>query len=342
MPSAFVPLPNGGFRSLPKRFRISQPPLNLARKTSLLNNLGHLLPHRIIPLFIDLQGPTSRANNHSGFLYNLARGMIRSAQNQRNLALPPLSRESLEVDPFTRFDEWLDEVEIALDESTALLALDEFEAFDQALIDGRYDESAVLGMFRNLIQHRNQFKVLFSGSHALSEFQRWSSYLINAQVLHLSNLNPAEARQLIEHPIEKFSLRYQPQACERVLALTKGHPYLVQRLCAEIIFLTNEQPPNQRRLVTLEDVELAIPEALSSGSMFFSDIEQNQLTAEAREIVRDLAKRGEGYVVGSNVLKDRSEIGETAIALLLQRELIQKTDAGYQIQIELIRRWFLD
>ena len=74
----------------------------------------------------------------------------------------------------------------------------------------------------------------------------------------------------------------------------------------------------------------------------FSDIEQNQLTAEAREIVRDLAKRGEGYVVGSNVLKDRSEIGETAIALLLQRELIQKTDAGYQIQIELIRRWFLD
>ena len=44
-------------------------------KTSLLNNLGRLLPSTIVPLFIDLQGPASRASDHAGLLYNLARAM---------------------------------------------------------------------------------------------------------------------------------------------------------------------------------------------------------------------------------------------------------------------------
>ncbi|EDN68540.1 conserved hypothetical protein, membrane [Beggiatoa sp. PS] len=36
-------------------------------KTSLLNNLGKLLPWQIIPLFVDLQGPTSLAKDLAGF-----------------------------------------------------------------------------------------------------------------------------------------------------------------------------------------------------------------------------------------------------------------------------------
>jgi hypothetical protein len=78
-------------------------------KTSLLNNLGRLLPSSIIPLFVDLQGPASRASDHAGFLYNIARGMVDSARRQRSLELFPLTREALVSDPFTEFDEWLEE-----------------------------------------------------------------------------------------------------------------------------------------------------------------------------------------------------------------------------------------
>jgi len=59
-------------------------------KTSLLNNLGRLLPSTIVPLFVDLQGLASQSSDHVGLLYNLARGMAESAQRQRGLALPPL------------------------------------------------------------------------------------------------------------------------------------------------------------------------------------------------------------------------------------------------------------
>ncbi|WP_346293524.1 ATP-binding protein, partial [Sphaerothrix gracilis] len=310
-------------------------------KTSLLNNLGRLLPNSIVPLFVDLQGPASRASDHAGFLYNLAKGMADSAQRDRRLTLPALSRAALADDPFTRFDEWLDEVEITLEDDTALLALDEFEVLDQVLVEGRFSETMVLGMLRNLIQHRPRFKVLLSGSHTLEEFQRWSSYLINAQVLHLSYLKESEARQLIEHPVKDFALRYEPEASQRVLDLTRGHPFLVQLLCAEIVVLKNEQDPSDRRLATLADVEAAIPEALDSGSMFFSDIECNQVSPEALAVLRHIAAQGEGSTTSQeDLVQQFSDISETALPLLLRRELIEITPTGHRFQVELIRRWF--
>ena len=265
-------------------------------KTSLLNNLGRLLPNSIVPLFVDLQGPAAQASDHAGFLYNLARGMVDSAQRERGLALPPLERESLTADPFTRFDEWLDQVEAALGRNTALLSLDEFEALDRALTQGRFNDADVLGMLRNLIQHRPRFKVLLAGSHTLEELERWAGYLINVQVVHISYLKEDEARKLVEQPVTDFALRYEPDASQRVLDLTRCHPFLVQLLCGEIVALKNEQEVAVRRLARLADVEAAATEALSHGSFFFADIERNQVDADSLAILRTLAVQGRrGY-----------------------------------------------
>jgi len=324
-----------------------QPPLLLygqrrVGKTSLLNNLGRLLPSTIIPLFVDLQGPASRASDEAGFLYNLARGMRQSAQRQRDLTLPPLSREQLAADPFSCFDEWLDEVELALGDNLALLMLDEFEALEQVLAKDRFDEAIVLGMLRHLIQHRTQFKVLLSGSHTLDEFQRWSSYLINVQVIHIGYLREAEARQLIESPVRDFALRYEPAASQRVLDVTRGHPFLVQLLCAEIVALKNEQPPAQRRLATLADVAMAVPEALAHGSFFFADIGQNQVGEVGTAVLQAIAAQGEGAVVSREWLA--GIVGgdglDAALRALVQRELLETAGDGCRFQIELIRRWF--
>ncbi|MDH3675163.1 MAG: ATP-binding protein, partial [Anaerolineae bacterium] len=317
-------------------------------KTSLLNNLGRLLPTTIVPLFVDLQG-ASRAKDQAGLLYSIARDMNKSAGQRRNLSLPPLSRQEVAVDPFTRFDEWLDEVEYVLADqglNTALLALDEFETLDSAIAKGRYDEDDVLGMLRHLIQHRSSFKVLLAGSHHLDEFQRWASYLINVQFVHISYLPEAESRQLIERPVEGFPLRYQPQASRRVLDLTRGHPFLIQLLCAEIVAAKNEQAPAVRRLASLADVEAAVPEALISGSFFFADIERNQVDATGRALLRTLAACGEGSAIDAASLADKARLTDTVevaqtIRNMLRRELIEQVDDGYRFQVELIRRWFM-
>ena len=310
-------------------------------KTSLLNNLGRLLPNSIIPMFVDLQGPVSSASDYAGFLYNIARSMANSAQRQSAFTLPSLDRETLQDDPFTRFDEWLDEVEQALQQNIALLALDEFEALDNAITKGRFDEEDVLGMLRHLIQHRPRFKVLLAGSHTIEEFQRWASYLINVQVVHISYLKQPEARQLIEQPVKDFTLRYEPKAVERVLQLTRCHPFLIQLLCAEIIALKNEQDPSIRRLATLADVEAAVPEALSTGSFVFADIQNNQVDAAGLAMLRFFAARGDGGIVSRTAILQHFPDEYNVLDLLLQRELIEKFGDGYRFQVELIRRWFV-
>jgi hypothetical protein len=316
-------------------------------KTSLLNNLGRLLPSTIVPLFVDLQGPASRAHDDVGFLYNMARAVRRSAQRQRNLVLPELTRPMLAIDPFTQFEEWLDDLEIALAENMALLMLDEFEVLENALAKGRFDEEAVLGMLRHLIQHRPRFKVLLSGSHTLDEFQRLSSYLINVQVVRIGYLSEDEARQLIEFPVKDFALRYEPAAAQRVIDLTRGHPFLVQLLCAEIVALKNEQLPAVRRSARLIDVEEAVPKALDHGSFFFADVKQNQVDESGAALLRTLA-----FLAEETAAVSRENLVDSVAAFLpsteltpvltrlRQRELVEQQNGAFRFQVELIRRWF--
>jgi len=316
-------------------------------KTSLLRNLGRLLPSTIVPLFVDGQ-KTALASDYPDFLYNIGREMEKSAEQQRGLNLPPLNHEMLATNPFTCFNEWLDEVEQMLKAqgfNIALLALDEFEVLDTVLTKGRFDETDVLSMLRHMIQHRPLFKVMLAGSHTLEEFQRWASYLINMQVVRIDYLEGDEARQLVERPVKSFSLSYEPKASSRVLELTRGHPALVQLLCYEIVALKNEQDSSVRRLACLADVEAAVSRALDSGSFFFADIQQNQINEAGLALLRLIAAHGEGAVVSRDALV-RHRQGESydeldpTLAMLLRRDLIETVNGGYRFQVELIRRWF--
>ena len=121
--------------------------------------------------FVDLQGPATQANDHVGFLYGLARGMADSAQRERGLSCCRRWSESLTADPFTRFDEWLNEVEGTLGQKTALLSLDEFEALDRALTQGRFSDADVLGMLRNLIHTARASRCCWP---ALTRCRSWS------------------------------------------------------------------------------------------------------------------------------------------------------------------------
>jgi len=316
-------------------------------KTSLLRNLGRLLPQTIVPLFVDGQR-IALASDYADLLYNLAREMTRSADQQRNLILPELDYATLAAKPFTSFDEWLDKVEQRLESQayqTALLTLDEFEMLDAALAKGRFDQTDLLSTLRHMVQHRPRFKVMLAGSHPLEEFQRWASYLINVQVVKIGYLVEEEARQLIQEPTKNFGLDYRPEASQRILELTRGHPALVQLLCCELLNLKNEQLRNgtndRKPIAGVKDVEAAIPRALESGSFFFADIQRNQINEAGRNLLQYVAAYGEGAVVSRNALTHQcqAELDET-LTLLLQRDLIEPAGIGFRFQVELIRRWF--
>jgi hypothetical protein len=346
----FVPRPNVDSRIKSLLNDRSSPPLLLygqrrTGKTSLLKNLVSRLPDNFIMLFVDCQGTLSGAQNQISFFYNLGRAMIRAAKKSYpDLTLPPLTEETVRTDPVTRFDEWLDDIEDVIGNKTILLALDEFITLDNAFNDGRLPLSTILGLFRNLIQNRRQFRLLFSGTHTFEELQHWANYLINVQAVHLNYLLEEEARLLIEHPVKNFPLHYAQNATQRVMQITHNQPALVQLLCGEIVQMKEGQTVDKRLHVQIEDVESAIPIALQSGSFFFADIEQNQIDDNGRLLLHLIASKGEGTFVSQEFLLTQLPTTNLAKTLnhLLQRELIEENEnkKSYRFQIELVRRWF--
>jgi len=311
-------------------------------KTSLLIFLNELLPPNYVPLFIDFQGPVSSAKNYAGFLYGISRAMIRSAKNNRQLELPPLSRETLQDDPFIVFDEWLDSVEECVEERHFLLTFDEFEALESVFQEGRLDRKLVLGMFRHIILHRSRFKILIAGAYRLHDFPEWANYLIDAESVRLTYLQEHEAIDLIEKPV-KNAFRFSPNATQRILTVTHCHPALIQLLCKEILFVKQEQGFRLRKVIQTKDVEDAIPKALESGRNYFVHIAQ--ISAAEKEILYQLAAQGEGAVLSQAALVEKLGVQnplDKSLSNLSQSDLIELTPMGYRFQVEFIRRWFLN
>ena len=309
-------------------------------KTSLLRNLGRLLPSSVVLLFVDGEG-IAGASNFGDFLFGVTQAMVRSAEHHRGLRLPRANYAMCQARPFGYFNDWLDELESAMTAQgygTALLALDEFESLDTIRDQGRFEARDVLRTLRHLVQHRPRFKVLLAGSHTLEDFRHWATYLINVQVIKISYLHPSDTIALIERPIEHFPLCYAPAASQLIASLTRGHPHLVQLLCYEVVELKNRRAVDQRRLVTPADVEDAVALALQTGDFFFSDL-ANQVGNAGVELLYFLAGQPGG--AGRETLA--AALGaplDATLDLLLRRDIIELVDGRYRFQVELIRRWF--
>lgn len=88
-------------------------------------------------------------------------------------------------------------------------------------------------------------------------------------------------------------------------------------------------------------MEAAGRAAKSSGSFFFADIENNQISKLGAEVLHFMAARGEGAIIDRSALSRQfpSDLDST-LSQLLRRELIEEAGNGYRFQVESIRRWF--
>jgi hypothetical protein len=333
---------------LTKRLRQQPAPVLLygARfmgKSSFLNNLGRLLPADILPLTVDLQSVVSAAEDHSAFYHSLVRSMINAARRQRQYALPPLSREALADDPVAAFDEWLDEIEVMLEDGLALLALDAPEALDDVVALGRLRAETTVEALWRLVESRPRFRLLLASSHFMHELGHWRTCVPQMQALHLGYLSERETRQLIEQPVPDFALRYEPDAERVVVALTRGHPTLTQLLCHTIVAVKNEGLPTQRLMVTQADVQYAASVVVEHGGFYFSEVERI-IGERARAMLHHLARRGPEATLSRQELSQQIAFHLDETLTLLERHgLIEAADdsgAAYRFQVELMRRWF--
>lgn len=327
----------------------NRPPLHLygqrrMGKTSLLLNLDHYLPSSMICVFLDGQALGGYRNIRTVFEYIIEETRSK-AYRQHGLKLPAIQLTGDTANNYAQISSWVDTVEKILSSQNLFLLtmLDEFEALGPAIEDPGLKSKEFMGLGRFIIQHRPHFKSLFVGSHTLDEVGIWSPFLFNAQVVKVGRLDPDETLQLIEKPVKNFNLKYEPGASRRILTLTSGHPHLVQSICFELVMLKNEQPSDQRFLVTLGDVEEAARRSLVSISFFFVDVRGNQINPETTAMLDYLADMGENAVMphGEWAALFPSNF-DGNLALAQKRDLVEPVNGGYKFQVEMIRRWFAE
>jgi hypothetical protein len=309
-------------------------------KSSTLKQLPIQLGPQIIPATVDLQS-LGAVETASSLLYLIAREVTRSARQERRLNLPELTREQIGKDPFSAFQEWLENVEQKLgDYYWVLLAIDEFEALGEMLSSGRIDER-VFQTLRGLIQHHPRITVLISGAHTLEELPPlWSNYLINTKMLKVGPLADSDARELIVHPIENFPLTYDEDAVSFLLKETGCHPNWLQFTCREIVENMNNKDRFHASKADVESAINKVPHVLAGD---FKDLwEGHDSNDLMRSVLKFVATAKDGSVDENQLLKQFSKQGaelQKTLTYLSRRDFLVNENGRYKFVSMLLRRW---
>jgi hypothetical protein len=287
-------------------------------------------------VYIDVQRPAHTAND-GAFFYAIAQAIQRDAQTYRLIFAAPV-REAFQESPFEAFPLWLESAVFPqLQDFTLLLTLDEFEKAGTALAAGRLSPQ-VFDELRHLIQHETRLAVLLAGVQTLDELgPQWASYFPNVRQLTMSYLAPAEAEALIRtpDPAVEFPLTFSDEAVARILAQTRGHPYLVQLIGSCVVEEVNRRTVLRAELNIVRAAETL---SLERGEPYFRNVwdEFTGLTAEqitaGRAFLKHLAN-------DTSPTLPLDPVTLAACQRLERHHVIERVGADYQFEVPLIARW---
>jgi hypothetical protein len=178
-----------------------------------------------------------------------------------HISLPPLDRAAFQDNSRSAFeDAFLDSVWAAIGERHLLLMLDEAIRLEEQVQAGKMDIQ-IFDYLRHLMQHHPRLDFLFSLGSGLEEMQKEYAFLFNVALYKkISFLDRASAVALITEPV-KDRCPYQPEAVERILQVTSGHPYFTQLVCHSLFNRCQGDPSG----VTAADVDAVLEEAVERG-----------------------------------------------------------------------------
>lgn len=309
-----------------------------AGKTSLLDELAVRLPERG-PFPAVRFDVTPRANfTMSRTLTDLAEAIAQVCR---------LPRPDLGQYPEGRFsDSWLPGVLSLLgDEGRLVLLIDVYDVVHDAK-----SNLACAGLLPHLAGLVEEFGDRLGLVLARPQLQEKGNlgvlrYFSGPQRRRIPPLSARETRALVRLSDLDGSLNWTPEALDRVVALSGGHPYQVQLLCHRVWEEVRRcSPGGAIPRATVEAVETAIPEALvDAGDAFEATLDA--LSPVCRVVAAALA-RTEGPLEEDGVSDALHRFGITVVTRSLEeaphdlRRLgLLLPDGPWQFRGELLPRW---
>jgi len=312
-------------------------------KTSILHQLQHHLGPRYVCVFIDLHALA--LDSLGGALWELAASVNRVLRREHQIDLPRVDRDVFMADPRAQFEnEFLGRVLDAIGDRHLLLMLDEVIRLQEQVEAGKLDKEIFIYL-RHLMQHHERLSFLFSLGSGLEEMSKEYALLFNVALYKkISFLDRKSAVALIREPVEDL-FQVRPDAVERILEITCGHPYFTQLICHSVF---NRWQRQRTGHVGREDVDAIVDEAVERGLAVLKHVWEDSTPGEKAVLaglaaVSDSAaepvdsKTIAGVWSGRGaVLPERELVG--AIQSLVARDVIVGQDT-YAFAVELQRRW---
>jgi hypothetical protein len=317
-------------------------------KSSILRNLNQIASANTILVYLDMQD--AGWVDHTGqLLLDFAEAIHRrTVEAGLDAAQLPIEADYADLGTARRsFNALLDHLDGQMAGRRLILAMDEYEVIEEGIAKGRID-SDIPRYLRSKAAEYRWLALIFAGLHTLDEMGHdyRSAFYGQAEHIRVGYLSHDDAIRLITQPHPDFALEYEPELREELYRLTYGQPYLLQRLCWELVNNWNErflrEGESAPRTLTMDDLEPVLtPDFYQAAGYYFDGVWSNVTEAE-RQLMRVIAGRVEGTWTLAE-LTAAAELPEDAVRasldLLRRHDVIVDEAGGVRFAAELMRRW---
>ena len=232
-----------------------------------------------------------------------------------------------------------------------VVLIDEFQYIDQWIHEGRLSAS-FMQAFKALIERR-LFHLVIVGQDALDRLIQTDPNVFGVfSIERVTYLAASDARRLIVEPIwsggpERPTSRYQERAVERILELTGGSAFYIQRFCYHLVnYMNAEHAP----VVTEADIESVRDEFVSGlGSNDFDNLRSPGYTdpefspEEYQQVLLAIARASRNQ--HATMAAIRAEYQGPRLDELLHdmalRDVIRREAGSYRIVVRMYQDWLL-
>ncbi len=184
----------------------------------------------LYPVYLDVRDLEVRT---SGDLFGRLSHIITRNLRNRGCSVPAPDTWPANGQGYRLFDQYLDEVELALPENgLLLLVLDELDQIRTLIEEGvlQYD---ILHYLHSLMRHRTRVGFILAGSERLQD-DFWHIIFQAAEVWRLEPLSRRETERLVREPVQPL-VGYDDDVVEHIWRVSGGHPFLIQLICQRLL-----------------------------------------------------------------------------------------------------------
>lgn len=320
-------------------------------KTSILRNLGARFGRDTVVVPFTMQR-VGRVRDTGELLHALAL-WTHDALADAGLPAPDEPNEAeFTSHPYRAFNDFLAAARSVAGRRRVILTIDEFEAIEVAIRDGRV-EAELLSYLRGVIQSEPWLVLAFAGLHTLQEMtgDYWNPLYGSVIPIKVGFFSPTTAANLLANPSDDFPLDFSREGAERVYEYVRGQPYLTQLVGHTLVNRYNDERFEQQQAreprFTADEVDAVVASAefYAVGDPYFSGIwsQADDAQAPGQHTLLLALARADGPAT-AGVLAEASGLSPDALSAALEalerHDVVAGDDAGrMEFTVPLMRRW---